>query len=229
MVAVVPLPWFLKKNKSVLNNKLIFKYFIGLALLFLVACNKEGSKIDAVTPRAKKASFLIEGPIFTVDYNEMYEQPNWISYQVRDIVKVADRGSLDFYLVDSVYTSNDKDYYANPWDKGHLAPAAAFTDSYDNLYATFIYLNCALQRDSLNRGEWAALEGQARIWAKTRGTIDVRIDLLFDTDHQILETGAHVPSGFYKTFVFEDGTKRCFYFPNSPTQAGWEDYEVDCR
>ena len=73
MVVVVPLPWFLKKNNSVLNNKRLFKYFIGLVLLFLVACNKEGSKIDAVTPRAKKASYLIEGPIFTVDYNEMYE------------------------------------------------------------------------------------------------------------------------------------------------------------
>ena len=101
--------------------------------------------------------------------------------KIGDIVKVADRGNRDFYEVDSVYTSNDADYYANPWDKGHMAPAAAFTDSVENLHETFSYLNCALQRDDLNRGEWAYLETQVREWAKTFGTLEVCVLMCFLT------------------------------------------------
>ena len=70
----------------------------------------------------KSDDFYIEGPIFTMSYNEVYEQPNWIEYQVRDIVKVADRDGMQFYAVDSVHTSDNDDYYNNVWDRGHLAP-----------------------------------------------------------------------------------------------------------
>lgn len=211
-----------------MKKSLYFLTYFILVFFVFGACGKEAPPANTEPPREKKVSYIIQGPVFTVDYNEVYEQPNWIAYQVRDIVKVADRGSMDFYLVDTVYTSNDADYYANQWDKGHMAPAGSFTDSYDNLYATFSYLNCALQRDELNRGEWAELESQARTWAKTLGTIEVRIDLEFGDGHEVLTTGAHVPTAFYKTFRFGDGSTRCFYFPNTPTEGPWENYEIDC-
>ena len=86
-----------------------------------------------------REDLLIEGPIFTVSYNEILQQPNWIRYNVRSIVKNADRDGMRFYEVDSVITSDDDDYYDNPWDRGHLAPAGSFTDSYENLNATFSF------------------------------------------------------------------------------------------
>ena len=141
----------LKKTRLLfICSLLYFGVFVVLSLLYNCSQPEE---IERLPAREKKENYLIEGPIFTVSYNEIFQQPNWITYQVRDIVKVADRGNRDFYEVDSVYTSNDADYYANPWDKGHMAPAAAFTDSVENLHETFSYLNCALQRDDLNRGE----------------------------------------------------------------------------
>lgn len=176
----------------------------------------------------KSDDFYIEGPIFTMSYNEVYEQPNWIEYQVRDIVKVADRDGMQFYAVDSVHTSDNDDYYNNVWDRGHLAPAGSFTDSYDNLYATFSFLNCTLQKDQLNRGQWNALENQARAWAVEYGTLEVRIDLHFDKDHQVLPTDAHIPSAFTKSITFPDGSMRCFSFPNTDTNQDWEAYEVNC-
>ena len=101
----------------------------------------------------REEALIAQNNIFTVSYNEVYEQPNWVEYKVWKITKKADRKGLNFYNVDSVWTSNNVDYKNNIWDKGHLAPAAAFTDSKTNLKATFSYLNCALQHNKLNRKE----------------------------------------------------------------------------
>ena len=89
----------------------------------------------------KNANYVIEGSIFKVSYNEQYEQPNWIEYKVRNVRKNFDRKGRNFYNVDSVFTSNNADYKNNIWDKGHLAPAAAFSDTEANLNATFSFLN----------------------------------------------------------------------------------------
>ena len=127
-----------------------------------------------------------------------------------------------------IYTSDDNDYYSNRWDRGHMAPAGSFNDSYENLYSTFTYLNVALQYDDLNRGVWVDLEEQVRSWADDLGDIEIEIYLEFDANHIILNTGAHVPTAFYKYVSFPDGTKRCYYFPNTTPDKVWQDYEIDC-
>ena len=93
-------------------------------------------------------------------------------------------------------------------------------------------------KDNLNRYEWAQLEGQVRDWASELGVdIDVRIDLFFDENHTVLNTGAHVPSRFLKTITLPAGTtfpnetisKKCFEFPNADTNGvDWTAFEVDC-
>ena len=85
---------------------------------------------------------MVSNNIFQISYNEKYEQPNWVKYTVRDIIKNADRAGIQFYTVDSIYTSDDEDYYSNRWDRGHMAPAGSFNDSYENLYSTFSYIKC---------------------------------------------------------------------------------------
>ncbi len=103
---------------------------------------------------------IVENKVFKVWYNEIYEQPIKLKYKSIDNVKKADRKSMDFYKDDSIHTSDDKDYYKNIWDKGHLAPAASFSDTKENLKITFSYLNCSLQNQYLNRGQWRLLEAQ---------------------------------------------------------------------
>jgi len=184
--------------------------------------------ITVVKDWEPRDAVLIEGSIFTVSYNEQLQQPNWIRYNVRPIEKVADRDGMRFYEVDTIITSDDYDYYDNVWDRGHLAPAGSFTDSYENLYATFSFLNCTLQKDQLNRGEWADLESEIRAWAHEHGTLNVEIQLHFNEDATVLETGATIPSGYTKSITFPDESKRCFYFPNQDTTEPWSEYEIDC-
>jgi DNA/RNA endonuclease G (NUC1) len=213
-------------------------------LIIIGSCQKEENKltdrasieepqfnqleISQELDRDKIDSILVTTNIFQISYNEIFEQPNWVKYTVRDIVKNADRDGMNFYTIDSIYTSDDNDYYSNRWDRGHMAPAGSFNDSYENLYSTFTYLNVALQYDDLNRGVWVDLEEQVREWADEYGDIVVEIYLEFDSNHIILQTGAHVPTAFYKYIFFPDSSKKCFYFPNLPPDKLWNEYEIEC-
>ena len=221
----------------------MYKYFLFF-LIIIGSCQKEENKkndmvsvnkpefnqqeISKQLDRNKIDSILVTTNIFEISYNEIFEQPNWVKYTVRDIVKNADRDGMNFYTVDSIYTSDDNDYYSNRWDRGHMAPAGSFNDSYENLYSTFTYLNVALQYDDLNRGAWVDLEEQIREWADELGDIEVEVYLEFASNHIVLNTGAHVPSAFYKFVSFPDGTKKCYYFPNITPDKAWQDYEIDC-
>ena len=220
------------------------KYFLFF-LIIVGSCQKEENKqnVDAFIDeqefnqsqiskqldRNKIDSILVTTNIFEISYNEIFEQPNWVKYTVKDIVKNADRDGMNFYTVDSIYTSDDNDYYSNRWDRGHMAPAGSFNDSYENLYSTFTYLNVALQYDDLNRGAWVELEEQVRKWADEYGDIGVEIYLEFDSNHITLDTGAHVPSAFYKYVNFPDESKKCYYFPNISPNKPWSEYEIDCN
>ena len=220
------------------------KYFLFF-LIIIGSCQKEENKqnnkvssdeqelnqsqISKQLDRNKLDSILVTTNIFEISYNEIFEQPNWVKYIVRDIVKNADRDGMNFYTVDSIYTSDDNDYYSNRWDRGHMAPAGSFNDSYENLYSTFTYLNVALQYDDLNRGAWVDLEEQVRKWADEYGDIEVEIYLEFDSNHIILDTGAHVPTAFFKHVIFPDDSMKCYYFPNITPDKTWEEYEIECN
>ncbi len=213
--------------------------FLVLCSFIFVSCSKQDSSYVKTENennsntislnRERVDSLLVSNNIFQISYNEKYEQPNWVKYTVRDIIKNADRAGIQFYTVDSIYTSDDDDYYSNRWDRGHMAPAGSFNDSFENLYSTFSYINVALQYDDLNRGVWVELEDQVRKWADDFGDINIEIYLEFESSHIVLDTGAHVPTAFYKYVIFPDGTKKCYYFPNSTPDKSWQEYEIECN
>ena len=157
---------------------------------------------------------VIKSDIFTVTYSETYQQPLELSYQVQCPTGNASRRNMNFYTCDSVITSDDEDYAANIYDKGHLAPAAAFNCDKETLKKTFSYLNCALQHEGLNRGPWKELERFERNLAKVYTFVSVTITCHFeDKPENWLKTGALVPVGFTK-IIWCDGEKFELYFPN---------------
>lgn len=173
----------------------------------------------------KRESVIIQTEIFKVEYNEVLEQPMWVEYTVQCPNGDASRKGLDFWEPKGVHTSDDDDYSNNIWDKGHLAPAAAFYCSKEMLKKTFSYLNSALQHESLNRGIWNRLEGFERNLANFY-EVEVRIDVLFEGHCEVLPSGATIPSGFRKTIMW-DGRKEVFLFPNSNTKGtDWKDYHI---
>lgn len=188
--------------------------------LFSLSCTAQEISVD----RPLRDKVKIETSIFTVLYSETKEQPIVLAYKSSNRSKNVDRGSMDFYTEKDYHTSDKADYYRNVWDKGHLAPAATFSDSRENLKQTFSYLNCALQNQYLNRGEWRFLEEQERKWDDEQ-ELEVVINLEF-TD-SILPTGATIPSKFIKHIKFtKSNIFKCYEFPNTKPTKGWEEHEV---
>ena len=184
------------------------KYYLIL-LFFIFSCDNDNLENSQIQLRE---DVIVENAVFRISYNEIKEQPNWIEYDVSNRPKKVDRGNRDFYLEPGVITSDNADYYKNPWDKGHLAPAATFSDSETNLNKTFSFINCAMQIDDLNRGEWAELEQNIRNWSATLGTIKIRIELVFEPGHEVRDTGVHIPTGFWKKLTYPNGEKECILF-----------------
>jgi len=173
----------------------------------------------------QRSNVLVKTPIFTVNYSEVYQQPLKVEYQVLCPRGTASRKGMNFYTNDSIITSDDRDYVNNIYDKGHLAPAADFNCNLEMLYATFSYLNCALQNQYLNRGTWRILEEHERKLALSDPKTRVQIVLEYKNPIK-LPTGATVPSGFYKK-ITSGGKVYMYYFPNTrPKSSKISDFEI---
>jgi len=198
------------------------KLFKLLLLSFLLI----GCEAEEIIAQEKRTEVIVENQVFKVWYNEVKEQPVKLIYTSTDRPKNVDRGNMNFYTESEVYTSNNADYYNNIWDKGHLAPAATYSDSMVNLKQTFSFLNCALQHQYLNRGEWRLLEEQEREWDDEQN-LTITVNLVWDAGYEILPTGGHIPTDMIKHIYFEnDKMWRCFEFENVKPTKGWEEHEV---
>jgi DNA/RNA endonuclease G (NUC1) len=185
-----------------------------------------GCEAEEIIAQEKRTEVIVENQVFKVWYNEVKEQPVKLIYTSTDRPKNVDRGNMNFYTESEVYTSNNADYYNNIWDKGHLAPAATYSDSMVNLKQTFSFLNCALQEQNLNRGEWRLLEEQERVWDDEQN-LTITVNLVWDEGFEILPSGGHIPTDMIKHIYFEnDKVWRCFEFENVKPTKGWEEHEV---
>ena len=195
------------------------KGLLSLLTLLVFACTVE-AQVDGTNLREE---VIVENEIFKIGYSEVLENPLWVEYTVQCPLPGADRGGMDFYEVDGVHTSDDDDYYKNEWDKGHMAPAAAFNCTKEMLLLTFSYANSAIQHESLNRGVWNRLEGFERNLANFY-EVKVRIEVIFDENPKRLPSGAAIPKEFKKILMF-DGREEVFIFPNQNTSGtDWTDY-----
>jgi len=171
----------------------------------------------------------IKNQVFEVLYSQSLEQPLWIKYRSTNRPTIVNRGTMDFYKEPNIKTSDADDYKANIYDKGHGAPAATFSDNIENLKQTFSYLNCILQDQYLNRGEWRLLEEQERRWDDVED-LTVIIEVFFDEPVKRLPTGAAIPSHLQKHIYFEKQKKwRCFVFLNEKPKFKWQQLEMLCE
>lgn len=171
----------------------------------------------------------VKNNVFEVLYSQKLEQPLWIKYRSTNRPTNVNRGTMDFYVEKGIKTSDGEDYKSNVYDKGHGAPAATFSDNIENLKQTFSYLNCIMQNQYLNRGEWRLLEEQIRKWDDSEN-ITVLITLHFDNPVVRVATNAAVPSHLEKHIYFEkQKVWKCFVFLNEKPKFKWEQLEKLCE
>jgi DNA/RNA endonuclease G (NUC1) len=170
----------------------------------------------------------VKNNVFEVLYSQSLEQPLWIKYRDINRPTNVNRGAMDFYKEPNIKTSDADDYKANIYDKGHGAPAASFSDNMENLKQTFSYLNCLMQDQYLNRGEWRLLEEQERKWDDTEN-LSVIIKVIFDKNPKRVPTGAAIPMVLQKHIYFETQKKwKCYVFLNEKPKFKWDELEMVC-
>ena len=171
----------------------------------------------------------VKNNVFEVLYSQKLEQPLWIRYNSTNRPTNVNRGTMDFYTEKGVKTSDAEDYVKNIYDKGHGAPAASFSDNMENLKQTFSYLNCILQDQYLNRGEWRLLEEQERRWDDAEN-LTILITIHFDNPVRRIPTNAGIPSYLEKHIYFEKQKKwKCFVFLNEKPKFKWDQLEKICE
>jgi endonuclease G len=164
--------------------------------------------------------------MFEIVYSEKLQQPKFIRYTVQCPDGSAPRTGMDFYVCDSIVTSDNKDYEGNHYDKGHLAPAADFNCTKEMLLKTFTYLNCSLQQENLNRTTWRLLEARERELAKKNKTVIVEIRCIYTNKSIVLPTGATVPDGYYKTIKYGKTTEKYYFKNEKPASTDFTKYMI---
>jgi endonuclease G len=170
----------------------------------------------------------VKNQVFEVLYSQKLESPLWLKYRSINRPTNVNRGAMDFYTEKNIHTSDANDYVKNIYDKGHLAPAASFSDNMENLKQTFSYLNCMLQDQYMNRGEWRLLEEQERKWDDNEN-LTIIIKVFFDKPVKRLPTNAAIPSHMQKHIYFEkQNVWKCFVFLNEKPKFKWSELEMIC-
>jgi endonuclease G len=171
----------------------------------------------------------VKNQVFEVLYSQNLESPLWLKYRSINRPTNVNRGTMDFYTEKNIHTSDAEDYAKNIYDKGHLAPAASFSDNMENLKQTFSYLNCMLQDQYMNRGEWRLLEEQERKWDDNQN-LTIIIKVFFDKPVKRLPTNAAIPSHMEKHIYFEkENVWKCYVFLNQKPKFKWSELEMVCE
>jgi DNA/RNA endonuclease G (NUC1) len=191
---------------------------LSLVLLLIIP-------LTLFSQKSKKIKF--EKEYYWGFYSEVFEQPLYIEYNVHHCDYGESRKGIKFFRDKEIHTSDNGDYYKNPWDRGHLVPAASQNCTYPMIKETFNYLNCALQYYKLNQGVWRELEEYERELA-SKWNVVVEVKVEFNENSKKLNTGAVVPSGFYKTIILDNGLIVYeYYFPNiDPVHKSYKKYQI---
>jgi endonuclease G len=107
----------------------------------------------------------------------------WVTYHLIAENLAGDAERSDDFRPDPELPEGERaelsDYVNSGYDRGHLAPAAAFKRSDEAMSRTFVLSNMAPQTPSLNRQMWRLLEEDVRELASATGCIWVFAGSLF--------------------------------------------------
>lgn len=181
-----------------------------------------------------KGHFVSHKKYYSLCYREAYEQSEWVAYKLdnRRLAKNTDR--TDDFRSDAFIPTGSavlEDYRKSGYDRGHLAPAADFAFNEEAMSETFLMSNMSPQKPGFNRGIWAKLEKQVRIWAEEFGEIYVVTGpILEKTDYETIGVNdVAVPEFFYKALAVPRGDSVeliAFILPNASSKQPLSDFAV---
>ncbi len=188
----------------------------------------------------QKCDQVVDKVFLSVCYDYQKKAATSVTYTLAgDLVNelnIQERPS--FYeesTIQESYRATLDDYSGSGYDRGHLAPDAAFDWSQESLDATYSLANIIPQVPTVNRYMWVDVESYARDKAVELGTLEV-VNLI-DYQESNITIGAGevlVSRGYYKILSNqEEEYQECFYYANDPDANNTDDsllmHWVDCE
>jgi endonuclease G, mitochondrial len=199
-------------------------------ILLITGCSVPAN-IALEEPRHYGGENYIQHYAYSLQYNELHEQANWVAYRLEaaELQSVARRTNK--FIEDTLVvtgTATNADYLRSGYDKGHLAPAADMAWDERAMRESFYFSNISPQLPGFNRGVWKELEEQVRAWAKDYKSLYIATGPYFtQNDSAIGENKVTIPSHFYKAIlVYNDTIQQAiaFYFPHEKISGSFYDY-----
>ena len=207
-----------KKKKGNKALKRIIFLFLILAILFVVLAfltPTESEMEDRYNPSyienleipSGGKGEVIQHTGYTLSYNEEYEVPQWVAYELtREEVVTQSVERKDNFREDKAVSTGSatlNDYKKSGYDRGHVAPAADFRWSFDAMNDTFYLSNMCPHTHAFNAGIWSDLEEAVRSIAYEDECIYVVTGpVLTDGPYETIgENKVAVPNYFYKVIL----------------------------
>jgi endonuclease G len=183
---------------------------------------------------------IIEKNFLIICYDYNLKAPTAVSYTLHgDQVNELNIEERPYFKIEPTiereYRASYDDYTHSGYDRGHLAPDAAFDWSEDSLEETYSLANIIPQARKVNRYTWTKAERYARFVAVQRGWVNViNVVKYSDTPLRIGSHGIAVPNSYYKVLYSDDQTyTKCLYYANDNNIITGDDrltnHEVNCN
>lgn len=205
-----------KKKKNFITKLcillLVLLILVAIFLIFAPTQAEVASTLSSTDipnlelPTPIKGAQLVEHTGYTLSYNEEYEVPNYVAYELTRDEVYGGGNRKDNFRADSAITTGSatlEDYKSSGYDRGHLAPAADFKWSGEAMSDTFYLSNMAPQEGDFNRGIWSDLEATVRQFAVDNEKIYVVTGpVLTDGPYKTIgKNKVAVPNSYYKVIL----------------------------
>jgi endonuclease G len=187
----------------------------------------------------EQCDIIIDKEFLEICYDYELKTAKSVSYTLMgDLVNetnIQERPS--FYEEESLdedVRASYSDYTNTGYDRGHMAPDAAFDWSQESLDATYSLANIIPQIPYVNRAMWIDVESYARAKAIDLGEINVINIVKYSDDvERIGLNEIAVSNGFYKVLYNEiEEFEECYYYANeeyiSESEDVLENHKVEC-
>jgi endonuclease G, mitochondrial len=182
---------------------------------------------------------IVDKEYLVICYDYTYKAARSVGYTLfGDLVNdtnIQDRPA--FYeepTITQEYRASSSDYSSSGYDRGHLAPDAAFDWSQKSLESTYSLANIIPQAPIVNQQIWQKVEAYAREMAVELGTVSVMNIIKYSASHHTIGTNhIAVSVGYYKVLYNADKSySECFYYANDLTLTSDGDtidkHQIDC-
>jgi len=213
----------------------INKLLLLLSSLLFIACdsNSPYNNLDAETNQNEEVTYkekfinedncsqIIDNEFIVMCYDYQKKAVKAVSYTLLgDLMNETNIDKRPSFYVEKELKSKDRisstDYTGSGYDKGHMAPDAAFDWSEESLEAVYTLANIIPQAPQVNRRSWAKLERYVRNKAEELGELNiVNVVKYGQRSSRMGKNRMAISKGYYKIlYNEEENYEECFFYSN---------------